>query len=84
MQVQHLSLVGRSSMKPLKRDLVDRMWRLRDEIAELRKERKKLLMFQPFEQEDWDELAIIDARLDELNLEHDQTEQLLRQHQANV
>lgn len=71
-------------MKPLKRDLVDRMWRLRDEIAELRKERKKLLMFQPFEQEDWDELAIIDARLDELNLEHDQTEQLLRQHQANV
>lgn len=65
-------------MKSVNGTLSERMWQLRDEIADLRKERKKLMMCQPFEQEDWDELAIIDARLDELVLEHEQTEQAYR------
>jgi len=65
-------------MKSMRLTLGDRLWQLRDEIADLRKERKKLMMCQPFEQEDWDELAIIDARLDELAMLHGECERALK------
>ena len=63
-------------LKRMVLEVSDRMWHLRDEIAELRKERKKLMMSQPLEQEDLDELSILDARLDELAIEYEENERI--------
>lgn len=62
----------------IKMSLSEMMWELRNEIAELRKERRKLLMEQPFEPEDDEILADLDKRLDELCTLHDETEAALR------
>lgn len=66
-------------LKRMVLEVSDRMWQLRDEIAELRKERKKLMMSQPLEQEDLDELSILDARLDELALEYEENERIRKE-----
>lgn len=57
--------------------LDNELWNLREEITLLQRERRKLvqlLMSTVWEQQDRDELAIVDARLDELNLQASQIE----------
>lgn len=57
--------------------LDNELWELREEIALLQRERRKLLqllMSTVWEIADRDELAIVDARLDELNLQASQIE----------
>lgn len=57
--------------------LDNELWNLREEITLLQRERRKLvqlLMSTVWEQQDRDDLAIVDARLDELNLQASQIE----------
>jgi ABC-type phosphate transport system auxiliary subunit len=52
------------------RDLSETLWKLRDEIAALRKERKRLLMDQHLDDNDED-VVEIETEIEKLSEEHD-------------
>lgn len=64
-------------MKPLKIELSDRLWALRDEIAALKKQRKSLLDPSTMDEHTMKEIHVIDLELDELLWDYENTENAL-------
>ena len=54
-----------------------KIWEIRDEVAELRKEKRKWLQDQPLDEFELEAVAELETRIEELSNEHDKLTETL-------